>query len=90
MNAKLIISINRRKAGLKPEELIPIARQVVSESEDDIEFETVDGTRVKAGQLILKKTVNVHAFAKTVRYQHAWEEMEVYFRELNNNGALEQ
>ena len=90
VHAKLTISIDTRKAGLKPEELTPIARQAASESEEDIEFETVDGTRVKAGQLILKKTVSIRAFAKTVHHQHAWEEMEVYFRELNNNRALEQ
>ena len=90
VHAKLIISLDTRKAGLKPEDLTPIARQIASENEDDIEFETVDGTRVRAGQLILKKTVNVRAFAKTVHYQQAWEEMEVYFRELKNNGVLEQ
>ena len=90
VHAKLTISIDTRRTGLKPEDLTPIARQVTSENEEDIELETVDGTRVKAGQLILKKTVNIKAFAKTVHYQHAWEEMEVYFRELSNNGALEQ
>lgn len=90
VHAKLTISLNTRRSGLQPEELTPIANQAASESEEDIELETADGTRIKAGQLILKKTVNVRAFAKTVHYKHAWEEMEDYFRELRNNGALEQ
>lgn len=90
VSAKLIISLDRRRPGATPEDLASFAAQVASEDEDGIEIETTSGHRIKHGELILKKVVDVKAFAKTVHHQHSWELMEEYLRELRHAGTLEQ
>ena len=90
VSAKLVISLDRRRPGATPEDLASVATPIASESEDSIEMETTSGHRIKHGQLILKKVVDVDAFAKTVHHQHSWELMEEYLRELRLSGMLDQ
>lgn len=92
VKAKLTISLDQRRPGITPEELAPVAERIASEDEheSDIEIETVSGHRIRAGELILKKAVEVEAFAKTVHHQHAWELMDEYLRELRQSGMLDQ
>ena len=89
VHASLIVKINSRKRGLTPEELAPIGRQLLDESEDDVEIVTERGQRIRRGALLLRKTVQVSAFAKTVHHNHAWELMNEYFQELEESGALD-
>lgn len=88
VSARLIISLDRRRPGITPEDLTGLTEQIAAESEEDIEIETASGHRVKRGELILKKAVDVDAFARTVHHQHAWELMEEYLRELRQSGML--
>ena len=90
VSAKLIISLDRRRPGITPEDLTSITEQISNESEEDIKFETASGYRVNGGELTLKKVVDVRAFAQTVDHQHAWELMEDYLRELRQSGMLAQ
>ena len=90
VSAKLIITLDRRRPGITPEYFAPITEQIASESEDEIEIETFSGHRIRRGQLILKKAVDVDQFARTVHHQHAWELMDEYLRELQQSGMLEQ
>lgn len=91
VNAKLVISLNSRRSGLKSEEFTEIAKSIADDSEeDDVEIVTARGERIKKGRLALKKTVQVDSDAKTVNYNHAWEKMAEYFKELNQAGYLDQ
>ena len=90
VSARLIISLDRRRPGISPDDFAVAAEPLITESEDEVEFETASGHRVKRGQLILKKAVDVKPFAKTVSHQHAWELMDEYLRELRQSGMLGQ
>ena len=90
VQAKLVISLDRRRPGLTPEDLAPVAEQIVDEEDErDVEIETSSGHRIRSGELVLKKAVEVDAFAKTVHHQHAWELMGEYLRELRQSGMLD-
>ena len=92
VQAQLVISIDSRRRGLEPEELAQIIQEAASESEDGNEMEIVtgQGQRIRRGRLLLKKPVKVTAFAKTVYHQPAWDEMEIYLRELKTKGVLDE
>ena len=90
IHARLIVSINPRKRGLTPEQLAPIGRQLLDASEDEVEIVTKNGKRIRQGALMLKKSVKVRPFAKTVHHNHAWDLMGEYFQELRESGALDQ
>ncbi len=88
VNARLVITFDGRRPGLRAENLAPIAEAIANEGEEDIEIETSTGQRIKGGHLILRKAVNVSGFAKTVHHNDAWEKMEDYFNELTRSGVL--
>ena len=91
VQARLVISLDRRRPGMTPEEFAPVAEQIAAEEDDgDIKIETTSGHKIRGGELALKKIVEVDAFARTVHHQHAWELMDEYFRELRQLGMLEQ
>ncbi len=90
VHAKLVITCDTRRAGIAPEDLIAVAANIADESEDDVEIETGTGQRIKRGQVLLKKTVAVAAFAKTVHHGDAWDHMREYFGELRDGGMLEE
>ena len=77
ISAKLIIKLDKRRPGLMPEDLSPIAQRIVSEDEDDIEIETMDGQRIRKGTLICSKHVEIDSFAKTVHHNHAWKRWSI-------------
>ena len=89
IHAKLIITLDSRRSGLKREEFDSIAQEVASQNLDDVEIVTKSGKRIKNSELTLKKTVKIEAFGKTVHHNSAWEEMENYFNELKISGTLE-
>lgn len=89
VHAKLIITCDTRRAGIAPEDLTPIAGAIADESADDILIETGTGQRIKRGQVVLKKPVDVATFAKTVHHRDAWDRMALYFDELREGGMLE-
>ena len=89
VNARLIITLDSRRPGLKPEDLANIAQKAATESPDDVEFETRAGHRFKRGDLILKKSVEIEVFAKTIQHQDAWRKMSEYLNELSGSGVLE-
>ena len=90
VTAKLVISLDRRRSGLEPEELTPLVEDLVSEAdeEDDVQIETGSGQRIRRGRLVLKKAVAVEAFAETVQYARAWDEMIDYLHDLESRDAL--
>ena len=90
VTAKLVISLDRRRSGLEPEELTPLVEDLVSEAddEDDVQIETGSGQRIRRGRLVLKKAVAVEAFAETVQHACAWDEMIDYLDDLESRGAL--
>lgn len=90
MQAELVISLNSRRSGeLKPEEFDDFSR-AIAEQDDEFEIETKSGERVRYGDLVLTKKVQIPGFANTVSHNHAWEEMVNYFHEISEKGYLEQ
>ena len=90
VKARLVISCDTRRAGLEPGDLAPIATDIAEEDEDHIEIYTGTGQRIRHGQLVLKKPVDVTSFAKTVHHEEAWSEMARYLDELREGGNLEE
>lgn len=92
VSAKLVISLDRRRRGLEPEQLTPVVEELVAEAEDedDVHIETGSGQRIRRGRLVLKKAVAVEAFAETVQHADAWEEMIDYLGDLASSGALSE
>lgn len=90
VHAKLVITCDSRRAGIEPDDLTPIARAIADESEDDILIETGTGQRIKRGQVVLKKPVDVATFGKTVSHRDAWDRMAIYLDELRQGGMLEE
>ena len=90
VQAELVISLNSRRSGeLKPEEFDDFSR-AIAEQDDEFEIETKSGERVRYGDLVLTKKVQIKGFANTVSHSHAWEEMVNYFHEISEKGYLEQ
>ena len=69
---------------------MPIAAGIAAENEQDIEIETGTGQRIKRGEVVLKKSVDIAAFGKTVHHGDAWNQMAQYFDELREDGMLEE
>ena len=90
VSARVVISLDGRRAGLQPEKLIPLANDLAFEDEEHLEIETKTGQRIKGENLVLKKGVKVRAFAKTVAHEHAWDEMREYWSYLAELKALEE
>lgn len=90
VRARLTITCDGRRAGIEPDDLIPMARNISREDEDKIEIETSTGNRIKNGRIVLKKAVDVVEFAKTVHHGAAWDAMTEYFVELEEGGMLEE
>ena len=91
LSAKIIISIDGRKPGrFKVGDLAKVA-SAVSQEDDESSMTLVTGknTRIKQGQLVLKKKVNITAENKSVNYNELWGEMEQYLDELSSSGNLE-
>ena len=90
VQAELVISFNSRRSGeLKPGEFDDFSR-AIAEQDEEFEIETKSGERVRYGDLLLTKKAQITRFANTVSHNHAWEEMENYFHEINSKGYLEQ
>ena len=62
---------------------------IETDSGDHFEIETLDGQRIKSDDLQLRKRVQLPAHGKTVVSIEARRELEIYFRELGQQGALE-
>lgn len=90
VTARLIISLDGRRPGLQPDTLAEIVQKPVEENPREIEFETGTGQRVRSGELILKKSVDVVASGKTVDHSDAWAHMKIYFQELRKTGMLDE
>lgn len=90
VQARLIITCDTRRPGIQPDDLTPIATDIAAENEQDIEIETGTGQRIKQGQVVLKKSVDIAAFGKTVHHGDAWDQMAQYFDELREGGMLEE
>ena len=90
VQARLVISCDTRRAGLEPDDLAPIATDIAEEDNDHLEILTGTGQRIRRGQLVLKKPVDLTAFAKTVHHEEAWSEMARYLDELREGGNLEE
>ena len=90
VNAKLTITLDRRRPSLTHEAFVPIARQFVEEDVEDVVVETTQGKRIQRGDLVVKRPVNVSEFAKTVHHDDAWNHMRDYLAELRREGTLEQ
>ena len=91
VTARITISLDGRKRGVTPEELTPIAESIADEDDrDGIDVVTKSGHRIRGKDLVLKKRVDIESFGSTVDHRHAWYEMDIYLRELEAQGALEQ
>ena len=90
VSAQLVIKLDTRRRGLSPEGLVPLAREIAEESEDDVVIETGKGQRIQRGDLVMTKKANVKASAKTVDHIDAWDIMMEYFQDLEDSGVLEE
>lgn len=91
LQARLTISCDRRYKGqLQPDDLKSIAQRIASEDNEFIEIETGTGQRIRRGQVVRKRSVDVVEFAKTVDHKDAWKKMVEYYTDLRNDGLLDQ
>ena len=91
VTAKLMISLDGRRSGLKPEELMNVARRASEDdADDDVYIETQNGQRIVRGDLVLRKPIKIEYFGKTVGHGKAWHEMADYFDELSYSGVLDR
>ena len=89
VNARLVISLNRNRRGIRPETFTAIAQDITEEDPDSIEFVTTTDQKYKRGDLIIKRQVEIPIDGQTVNYYQAWEQMAGYFDELEQTGILE-
>ena len=89
VNAQLVLSLDRRRPGLVPEELTD-ATQSLLDYGDDLTLELASGNRIKKGKMVLRREVSVEHIDDRVNYGHAWELMREYFRDLIQTGAIER
>ena len=91
LNVRLSVTAGRGGSyRLKYRNLASITRQVRNDGDDGIMiFQTVQGTSVRYGELVLRKSVEITRIGNTVDHEHAWREMYRYFRELKLNGYLD-
>ena len=91
LNVRLSVTAGRGGSyRLKYQKLAAITRQVRDDGDDGIMiFQTVQGTRVKYGELVLRKSVAITKIGNTVDHEHAWRELYRYLRELKVNGYLD-
>ncbi len=83
VKAMLYVTLHGGIKGMTPEEFSPLAQEITGDyPEDDVELVTSKGNRIRRGELLLKKYVKVDGTAKTVHYNHAWEQLEAYLTEL--------
>ena len=92
LQGRLVLAIDQRKPGLKPEEMTKIIKDanLVDDYEDDIIITTKTNNLIKKGELILKKKVKIICNAKSLSFQHVSEEMINYLNELEDQGLLEE
>lgn len=92
VNARLVVKIDaRRKFGITPEQLRPAVEQILSEDDENIDLETMDGQIFRRGNLIRRKEVDVERSgnSRTVNHLHAWHLMEEFMHELYMDGELD-
>ena len=92
LSAHLVFKVDQRSRwGLKPRELAPAMRTIGEElPHESFDLVTGEGTRIRAGQLVLTKPVKLRPSGKTVDHEDAWREMESYMDALRENGRLVQ
>ncbi len=92
VNARLVVKIDaRRKLGITPEQLRPAVEQILSEDDESIDLETMDGQIFRRGNLIRRTEVEVERSgnSRTVNHLHAWHLMEEFMHELYMDGELD-
>lgn len=85
LKMQLKISFDRRKKGaiVTGQELLDVAKKLTEEHDDEYVIETMSGNKVSSKAITLRKTVELTSFGKTVIYNDAWREMDVYYDELS-------
>ena len=92
VNARLVVKIDaRRKFGITAEQLRPAVEQILSEDDENIDIETMDGQIFRRGNLIRRKQVEVNRSGntRTVDHLHAWHLMEEFMYDLYMDGELD-
>lgn len=91
VQVRLVISCDTRYKGqLRPDDLTSIAQKIAREDDEAIEIETGTGQRIKRGQVVRKRPVDIVGFGKTVDHEDAWRKMVEYYLDLRNGGMLDQ
>lgn len=92
LNMKLELAVdNRRRPGIRPEDLAPVAQRIVEEDDGEyMDLVTARGYRIRRRDLLLRKPVDVPAHGSTIRRRPAWILMDEYLDELMQQGALEE
>ena len=89
LHVQVRFSIDGRQTGLDPEELSKILCEDISKIANEIEFETIRGSKFRRGRLVWTREVDVLVLNKTVDHNAAWDEMTQYLQHLRTNKALE-
>lgn len=91
LNVKLSVAIDGRRRGkITAQELAPLAQQIAEERHDEyMDLVTAKNYRVKRGDLVFRKSVDLNEHGNTVRRREAWILMDEYLEELSQEGALD-
>lgn len=88
-----VVSGTVSDGGLSSDEMADLADEIALDEDDalfeDVVIETKKGTTHARNELKLRRKAGVETHGTTVSYVAAWQEMENYFLELEENGALE-
>jgi hypothetical protein len=93
LSAEIVIKFDkRRKNGeLGGERIEALAKQVVADDDDEgFTIVTGEDNVVGASTLSLHKSVSLPAYGKSVSRDAAYQELVTYFKELDDDGLLEQ
>ena len=88
LNAHLVMSVDGRRLGLFPEDLTDAAEPILRDHYAEVTLELANGSRIKQGNLVLRKKANVEHEDDRANYGDAWEAMREFFQELIRTGAI--
>ncbi len=91
LNVKLSVAIDgRRRGSITAGELAPLAQRIATEDDGEyMDLVTAKNYRVKRGDLLFRKTVELSGHGNTVSRREAWILMDEYLEELDQEGALD-
>ena len=91
LQVRVMVSYDGRskKGQLGTELITDLAHRLNSGDESDYIIKLQNGSSLTDQQIKVRKEIDLPSFGKTILYRDAWEEMDVYWRELKQGGVID-